>query len=132
MTPAQVVKVDAAAQLVFGWASVAVRKDGEPIVDCQDDMIDPSDLEEAAYAFNLDFREANIAHAGPVVGQLVESLVVTKEKLQALGLSPDALPLGWWVGFHIPNADDFAQVVKGECRMFSIEGSGEREEVPHG
>lgn len=129
MPPVQVCKTDDAAQIVFGWASVAIRKDGEAVTDWQGDILDPAELEHAAYNFVLDFREANEQHAGPAVGHLVESLVVTKEKLAALGLSEEALPLGWWVGFHLPDAALFAKVAGGEYRMFSIEGTANREEV---
>lgn len=122
-------KIDVAERLVFGWANVAIRKDGAQIEDYQGDLIDPQELETAAYAFNLEFREANVEHTGPVVGHLVESLVVTKEKLQALGLPEDALPQGWWVGFHIPDDAAWASVVKGEYSMFSIEGTATRQEV---
>lgn len=129
MAQAQIVKMDEAEHLVFGWASVAIRKDGEQIEDYQGDMLDADDLEAAAYAFNLDFREANAEHTGPVVGYLVESLVVTKAKLAALGLAEDALPQGWWVGFHVPDEAAWARVAKGDYAMFSIEGTAEREEV---
>lgn len=127
--PGTVCKLDTEAHLVFGWANVAIRKDGAQIEDWQGDLIDPDELETAAYAFNLEFREANAEHSGPVVGHLVESLVVTKEKLAALGLAEDALPQGWWVGFHIPDDAAWAHVVKGDYSMFSIEGTAGREEV---
>lgn len=128
-TQTEICKIDAARQLVFGWASVAVRKDGETIEDLQGDLIDPADLEDAAYEFVLHFGEANAEHAGETVGQLVESLVVTKEKLQALGLPGDALPQGWWVGFYIPDEPTWERVAAGHYRMFSIEGTGMREAV---
>jgi cation transport regulator ChaB len=128
----KICKIDAAQRLVFGWASVAIHKDGVPVEDLQGDLIDPDDLEEAAYAFNLDFREANAEHVGPVVGHLVESLVVTPAKLEAMGLSHDALPQGWWVGFHVPDDGAWARVAAGEYSMFSIEGTAQREEVPGG
>lgn len=127
--PTQILKIDTAAHLVFGWASVAVRKDGEQIVDWQQDMIDPEDLEAAAYDFVLHFRELNVDHAGETQGHLVESFMVTPDKLEKMGLAPDALPQGLWLGFHIPDAGVFAKVASGEYRMFSIEGMARREEV---
>jgi len=111
--------------LVMGWASVAVEKTGEVLIDSQDDIIDPQSLEEAVYEFVLDFRDANEMHTGPIKGQLVESLVVTKQKLEAMGLPDDALPVGWWVGFKVDD-DTFAKVKDGTLRAFSIEGTGER------
>ena len=123
----QIAKVDEDRNLVFGWANVAVRKDGGQVVDFEDDMTDVQALEDAAYLFNLEFREANAGqHGSPVIGKLVESLVVTPEKLEAMGLDKAALPLGWWVGFLVDDAT-FGKVKKGQFKMFSIEGSALRE-----
>ncbi len=122
-------KVDGEQRLVFGWANIAVRKDGDQVIDSQNDVIDPPDLENAAYQFNLEFRTSGEMHRGGAVGALVESFVVTPEKLQKMGLKGDTLPLGWWVGFHIPDDKVFAKVKDGTYSMFSIQGRGIREEV---
>lgn len=120
-------KVDEERQLVFGWSSVAVRKDGTTIVDSQDDQIAPKDLEEAVYSYVAFSGEANAMHEGPAVGVLVESLVVTPEKLEKMGLKSDALPQGWWTGFHIEDPATWAKVKQGTYTMFSIEGRAQRE-----
>ena len=120
----KIAKTDPDRQLVFGWANVAVRKNGSTVVDHDNEQIAPQDLEDAAYLYNLQFREANEMHGPAVKGRLVESLVVTKEKLTAMGLASDALPQGWWVGFHV-DADTFAKVKAGVLNMFSIEGTAE-------
>lgn len=122
----QVIKTDAKRQQVFGWASVAMSTDGEPAIDSYGDIIDPDDLEDAAYDFVLRFRDLNEKHAGPVQGQLIESLVVTPEKLEKMGLASDALPMGWWVGFWVPDPNVFAKIESGEYAMFSIEGQALR------
>jgi hypothetical protein len=115
-------KVDDDRRLVFGWASVSVSKDGSQVVDREGDMIDPRDLEDAAYEFVLQFGEANVNHQGPVVGQLVESFVSTPDKLAALGLPADALPVGWWAGWYIEDDAAWAGVKDGRFKAFSIEG----------
>ena len=46
-----VMKSDDDKRLVFGWANVAVRVDGEQIVDWQQDAIDTEELENAAYEY---------------------------------------------------------------------------------
>jgi cation transport regulator ChaB len=125
----KVLKFDAERQYVFGWASVAFAKDGSQVEDLQGDLIDLEDLEEAAYAFTLDFRETGVMHKGEAVGQLIESFMVTPDKLEAMGLPPDSLPQGLWVGFHVPDAEVFAKVRAGEFSMFSIQGNAIREEV---
>lgn len=110
---------------VFGFASVAISKNGEMIEDTQGDLIDPADLEEAAYQFVLKFREADELHTEEVVGHLIESFVFTPEKLEMLGIAKDAIPPRWWVGFEV-SPDVFAKVKDGTYKMFSIGGTGER------
>jgi hypothetical protein len=117
----QVIKTDAKRQQVFGWASIAMS-DGELTVDSYGDIIEPEDLEDAAYEFVLRFRDLNEKHEGPVQGQLIESLVVTPEKLAKMGLASDAMVMGWWVGFWVPDPVVFAKIESGEYTMFSIEG----------
>jgi len=124
----RVVKISEEQQLVFGWANVAIRKDGEQVTDSHDDQIDPEDLELAAYMFTLQFREMNEVHTEVSKGRLVESFAVTPQKLEAMGLAKDALPQGWWVGFYVDDADVWEKVKKGEYSMFSIEGSAARVE----
>ncbi|MGH9200117.1 MAG: XkdF-like putative serine protease domain-containing protein, partial [Vicinamibacterales bacterium] len=115
-----VIKVEQAQQNVFGWANVAFTADGEQIVDLQDDLIDVDDLEKAAYLFNVEFRRSGEMHRGDAQGDLIESFMVTPEKLEKMGLAADALPLGWWVGFHFDDTDVFDKVRDGTYSMFSI------------
>ena len=79
-------------------------------------------------------------HEGPAIGHLVESMVFTPEKLKRLatdvktGVVDEAglavitkmIPVGWWVGFHIPDAKIFAKVKSGEYAMFSIAGEADK------
>lgn len=125
----KVLKVDAERQYVFGWASVAITKDGHQVEDLQGDLIDVDDLEEAAYQFAKDYRSTGVMHQGDVVGQMIESFMVTPDKLEAMGLPPDALPQGHWVGFHIPDAAVFGKIKDGTYSAFSIQGDAIREEV---
>lgn len=125
----EVLKVDDERRLVFGWANVSVRKDGEQIVDSQGDMIDPEDLENAMYNFVLEYRDAGVNHTGEAIGKLVESFVVTPEKLEKMGLESDALPIGAWIGFKIMDDAVWQQVRKGQFKSFSIGGSAVREPV---
>jgi len=122
-------KADDARQLVFGWASVAVAKDGTPVIDLQGDVIAIEDLEEAMYAYVKDSGELNFDHAGASRGHLVEALVFTPDKLEKLGIPAGTVPLGAWVGYHLPDQADYARAKDGGLLMFSIEGRGVREEV---
>lgn len=118
-----IAKTNPAKKQVFGWASVALTANGEVIVDGHEHIIEPHELENAAYLFNLHHREGDVEHTGPVEGLLIESLVVTPEKLEVMGLPQNALPQGWWVGFQLSDDAVFQKVVSGEYRMFSIAGT---------
>lgn len=124
-----ITKVDSDRNLVFGWANVSIRKDGEQILDSQGHMIDPEDLEEAAYLFNLFFRKSGVMHESESVGELIESFMVTPEKLEAMGLAKDALPQALWVGFYIEDDKVFEKVKTGEYSMFSIQGKAFKEDA---
>ena len=122
-------KVDEAQQNVFGWANVAIDVEGDQLVDLQEHMIDLDDLERAAYGFVVEYRESGEMHEGEAVGTLIESLLVTPEKLEKMGLAKNALPLGWWVGFHFEDPEVFAKVRDGTYKMFSIQGRAVLEDV---
>ena len=95
-------------------------------------------MERSAYRYVLDSRKGGDMHArvgkGLLSGwsepkhtaDLVESFVVTPEKLQSLGLPGDALPLGWWVGFQVNDDEQWALVKDGKRSGFSIHGTGTR------
>ena len=116
--------------LVFGWANVAIRPDGKIPEDYQNDFTDPEVLERAAYQFVLNFRGSGEMHEGDVKGHLVESMMFTKEKMEALNIPEGIVPEGWWVGFYIPDDEVFEKIKSGQYRMFSIEGTARR--IPKG
>jgi hypothetical protein len=124
---ATITKSDDSQQRLFGWASIAVMKDGTPLLDLQGDVIEIDDLEEAFYAYVKEAGGLNFEHNGPVRGQLIEAIVFTPAKLEALGLAPGSVPLGAWAGFHLPDPADYQLVKSLGYFMFSIEGSGLRE-----
>ncbi len=121
-------KVDDEQGLVFGWASVAASATGELVVDSQDEVIEPADLERGAYDYVLNFAETGEMHDGPAKGRLVESLVLTPEKARAMGVQ-EPMHAGWWVGFKIDDPDVFEKVKAGEYQAFSIQGVADAEEV---
>lgn len=125
-----IMKADDDKREVFGWALVAVRKDGEQIVDHQKDVVDPDELEHAAYEYVLKFRDTGELHDADLrkKGKLIESVVFTKEKMKAMGIPEGILPdAGWWVGFKIEDDSAWDGIKKGRYRMFSIEGTGIRQ-----
>ena len=131
-------KFDTDKRLVFGWCSLS-KVDGQPVVDLQGDYVPIETTEDAAYRYVIHSRKGGDMHARvskrtaflerdePLhTSDLIESIVVTPEKLEALGLAPDALPLGWWVGFKVNDEEQWQKVKSGERPGFSIHGSGAR------
>ena len=124
-----IAKVDEDRQIVFGWANVCIRCSGETVIDSHEDTIEPDELEVAAYNFVLSMGEMGERHRGVTKGRLIESMFFTPEKLQLLGLKKNALPIGWWTGFHVQDKKAWARVKRGEHKMFSIQGMARREEA---
>ena len=121
-------KTDDDKRLVFGWASVSITVDGEQLEDRQQDLIDPEDLEEAAYEYVLHFRDTGERHNPNLrkKGKLVESCVFTAEKQKAMGIPEGIIPVGWWIGFKIEDDEAWEKVKNGVYKMFSIEGKANR------
>jgi hypothetical protein len=118
-------------QLVFGWANVTVQEDGSTPFDWQGDITSTEMMESAAYDFVLQHGLANQEHNwGSECGWFVESMMFTKDKMQALGIPEGLVPEGWFVGFYIPDPVVYQKVKDGEYNMFSIEGTATR--VPLG
>ena len=113
--------------LVSGWANVAKNVDGNAPLDWQGDIIDPSDLEDAAIAFMKEYRDSGVLHEGGSTGVVVESIVMTKDKQAAMGIPEGTVPEGWFITVQLTDDDVIAKVKSGEYKMFSIQGTAERE-----
>lgn len=122
----KVMKSDDEKMLAFGWASVSMRVDGEVIEDWQGDIIEPGELEDAAYEYVRLYGEGGEMHERGGVAVLVESVVFTEAKMLAMGIPAGVLPVGWWIGFKVLDKGVWEKVKDGTYRMFSIEGEAER------
>jgi hypothetical protein len=125
-----IAKADDATQRIFGWASVAVRKDGTAVIDLEGDIVPIAELEEAMYDYVAESGEMVFDHGEEAPrGQLIEAIVFTEEKLAQMGIPAGTVPLGAWVGYYLPDSADYQRAKEGGRLMFSIEGSATREEV---
>lgn len=125
----QIKKSDDEKMQSFGWANISITADGEVLEDLQHDIIEPEELEQAAYKFVDLYREGGEMHIRGGVARLIESAVFTKEKMEAMGIPEGTLPTGWWIGFQVTDADVWEKVKDGTYSMFSIEGEAKRVEV---
>lgn len=126
-------KMDTDKRQVFGWASV-VEVGGEPVHDLQGDVVTGDEIEKAAYAYVQKSRKGGDNHrrAGEEpfhASDMIESFLVTPEKIEKMGLPPHALPTGWWVGFQVNDDELWSEVKKGNRSQFSIHGRGIRRPV---
>lgn len=121
----------------FGIFSVEQIGDSR-VVDEEGDRIVEGELEKAAYDHVKEARIADVNHDGSHVGDLIESMVFTPEKCQALekalrasGIQAtiDIPATVWWGGHQINNEEVRKAVKSGRYRYFSIGGSGVREPV---
>lgn len=126
MTVATILKFDDEARMVYGWASV-ISENGEPVVDLQNDIIEPQELVKATTEFMLSVRKAMAMHEGDKVGSVVHSFPLTAEFAKSLGVSCDRE--GWIVGVHVPDDATWSRVKSGELKAFSIGAQAIREEV---
>lgn len=123
-----ITKSDEDQHLVFGWASVAERTNGTEVCDVQGDMVSPEELEKAAYEYVLNWHTGGEEHIPELQDKcrMVESVVFTREKLQAMGIPEGIVPLGWWIGFKVDDENAWQMIKNGTYRMFSIAGRGKR------
>lgn len=123
---AEVKKLDEERRVVWGWASV-IEEGGQTVIDKQGDVIEEAELVSAAHGFMRDARLAKAMHDGDGIGEVVESVVLTKGLQQALGI--DLGKVGWLIGMHVADDSAWASFRDGTYAGFSIGGSAVREEI---
>jgi cation transport regulator ChaB len=118
-----ILKVDKARRIVWGWASVSTMK-GELVTDRQGDRISPAEMEKMADGFMRSARAAKAMHEGDDVGEVIHSLPLTKELADALGIQTDRE--GWITGTYIKSDVEWQKVLAGDYKGLSIGGRGKR------
>lgn len=122
----EVVKSRDEQHLVSGWASVSINADGSVPLDWDDDVIAPATLEKAAINFMKEFALSGEMHNGDSKGVVVESIVLTKEKQEAIGIPEGCVPEGWFITVEVQDQEVYKKVKDGTYKMFSIQGKAAR------
>lgn len=126
----EIAKSDDEKRIVFGWAYVSHDPTGVQRIDKSGEFVpEEDDLESAAYDFVLNSRVGGDVHIKKGVSTMVESIVFTKEKREAMGIPDGVLPTGWWVGFKVHDEEVWKAHKRGERSMFSVHGKGIRKKV---
>lgn len=110
-------------RLVWGWVSV-VTKGGKLTSDGQQDLIAPEVMEAAWHDYVRSSRAGKLQHDGAPTMELVEGIMLTKAKQQALGV--DLGREGVFAGFYVHDDDHWALAKAGKLPGFSIGGFGVR------
>jgi hypothetical protein len=124
--PVTVLKSLPEERLVWGWVSV-VTKGGATVLDLQGDEMDAETLEKAAHGYLRDSRVGKRQHQGDAAMELVESIVLTKAKQDAMGV--DLGHEGWFAGWKVHCDETWEAFKGGEISGFSIGGRGVRTPV---
>jgi hypothetical protein len=115
-------KIDPARRQVFGWASVSTR-DGQPVIDRQNEYVPIDVIEKAATAYMRKSRDGSDMHERRGVATCIELMTFSKAKQDALGI--DLGMEGLWVGMQILDDSVWAKVRDGaRLPTFSIGGAG--------
>ena len=125
VTLKKVQKQDVEKRQVFGFFSV-VTQEGVPVIDSQNDVITVRDLEKGVYRYVKFSGMGDERHDERVKAVLIESMVMTKEKQDALGINLGFE--GWWGGFEILDNSLWEKFKSGEYESFSIGGRGRYEQ----
>lgn len=121
-------KMDEERHHIFGWAYVTHDKDGNVVVDKSGEFVDDyEEIEKAAYHFVVNSRAGDMDHTNLKSAEMIESMVFTPEKIEKMNLPAGSVPTGWWVGFHIPDDDDWEEAKKRKA--FSVHGKGMKKAV---
>jgi len=123
-------KVDPVHKIAYGFAYVC-KRGGETVVDHSGDIWPIEEVEKTAHEF-ISCRVGGESHESTGGAELVASIVFDKTVQDALGIDikKDGESVeGWFVGFRITDPELLEKVEKGELSMFSIGGTGTREEI---
>lgn len=124
-----IAKVEKERRIAYGWATV-IEKGGKPVIDRtrHRDVIPEETLIDAVHDYMLNKRAGGVMHEdGRKVGDVVESLIFTKDMQKALGI--DLGMVGWWVGIRYTDDQVWKDIKSGKYKMFSIGGRGVRKPI---
>lgn len=131
---AKIAKVDTENRIAFGLFSVMKIGD-ELVLDLEEDRVDTHEIEKAAYTYVKESRDASVNHSEMGVGDLIETMVFTKEKVEALKKALTAAGIKhtieidgefWWGGHYVKNDEVWKGVKDGSYESWSIGGSAQR------
>jgi cation transport regulator ChaB len=122
----QIKKVDADAQVFYGWASV-VENAGDLVVDHDGDDWLWREMEQTAFNYCKSGGAHGVMHEAIAESDLIASMPFTPDLQKALGI--DLGRVGWLVAFRVNDESLWKRIKSGELSMLSIGASGFRTSV---
>jgi len=122
----KITKSNEEKQYIFGYVMFSADPQGNIITDSEGDQIDIEDLEEMAYKYVRFYRDLGEQHITHGDGTLIESFVITPQKIEAMGIPQGILPYAWFCGFYVSDPTAWARIKNGDYQAFSIEGLAKR------
>lgn len=114
----EIAKTNDEEQIVMGIASVSTI-DGQLVTDLHDEQITTQGLREFNKSIISGTRAGKFDHEGDVKTEIVAGLVLSNDWQKSLGIDLGFEP--YLVEIHVPDAQDWAEVKKGDW-MLSIAG----------
>jgi len=122
----EVAKADTEKMIVYGWFSV-IEKRGVLVRDHEGDIITEDDLLEMAHDFIRRSRRAMVMHKNPIDAEVVESVLLTRDVQEALGVSLDRA--GWFGAVRYNDRSEWERDKAEGFVGFSWGGRAARERV---
>ena len=116
----EITKFDDEQRIAYGWFSV-IEEDGEPVLDAHNHVISEETLTKAVHKFVVDSRAGKVMHRGKRVADIVETLVLSNDVQDALGI--DLGKVGWFGAMKFRDEATWKLVKSGELPAFSIGGT---------
>lgn len=130
------VSIDEDQGLVFGWQYIAEDGEGGTVIDHSGEFIPEAEhphFEKAVYGFVEDSRAHRLMHGDEDKGHLVESCMITPEKIEAMKDGTGKMPrVAHWVGYRVTDKAMLEKYRAGELPALSMRGKWDRTPVDAG
>ena len=119
----QIVKCNMDQKVIFGWASAAALMDATRNENRNNGMNVSEDWESVMHAYaSMCWEKAEQCDLNiQKKARMIESVILTKEKMRVLGIPEGTVQEGWWIGLRVDDDVLWEKMNKGILCTFTIE-----------